>query len=656
MAGPDTSNINALLARGIGPAMLEGAHAGYFNSKTQQEAANEQRRLAAQQYIPAAMQGDPTAQGQLAASDPKTFEILSVGQQHNQAMARQKHLDSVEWTGRWANALLGTAPAEREQAWQLMRQEGQKFGYDLSKTPEHYDPSLDPQLRTHRAVSSEYVKQQRALELKRTSSKQGGAAGPVFDPLFPGHKPTPVPVEPSGGGAADKESSLVPPMPTTQVAEAGPVSVSGSNTATLASQGTPAEPAAEPAGMPEGFQAMGHRDPQGRLVPALINGQPVFRNPQTGEMRLGGSPQVAQAAPAEPVPAQSSGGTNAQGPGGGLPPAGPQMAQNAQAPKTVAPVSSAPEAEVNEVPPGFKVRTVGGIPFKDKAGLYQVINEAGKVLWLRPKTEKAASPTAALDIDKNLKGEEVFAALPPADAAEIKSIIKGDNPIPSPQARTERAQKIRNLVFQAAGEGFTDVTHATRMKTRLSLASSQQGSFGSILTSQGQLFNHMAEGIKTADELNNNPYPLLNKGLNALGMAQGDPRPSNLKVTTNRINGELDRFFTGGVPTVSGLAEARDELNNWTSPDQFIQAVGKLTKLVKGRQVELAHQINRGLGYKKDDPNYFDIETDMTPETKSNWDYIESRFRASKEHSDQKYGGAPAASAGGKPPLDSFQR
>ncbi len=66
------SDINALLGSGIGPALAEGTHAGYFSARANREADQEKRRLAAQADIPAAMKGDTEAFGRVAAADPQS--------------------------------------------------------------------------------------------------------------------------------------------------------------------------------------------------------------------------------------------------------------------------------------------------------------------------------------------------------------------------------------------------------------------------------------------------------------------------------------------------------------------------------------------------------------------------------------------------------
>ncbi len=326
-------SINALLARGVGPAMVEGAHAGYYQSKTQQEADAERRRLEAEPDIAPALQGDKAAFGRVAAKDPKSAALLSTEMGRLGTAERQKHLDAIEWSGRWADALLKASPSERPAMWQAMRQQGTQLGHDLTGTPENYDPSLEPTIRTIRNTAPTYVKNQQAIDLKKTPPGKaagvgGGGSGEVWGGAASG-----------GGGAVPSSESGAPgdqipgtaPMPT-----GGPQLPAGAvppGAAPLA-QPVQAGPVAAPAA-PPGWQAMGHRDPQGNLVPAMMDGKPVYRNVQTGE--LTSQPPAAKAAPPEPVPASSSGSPGEGGiPGGALPP-GVQVAElgDRKAPKVV---------------------------------------------------------------------------------------------------------------------------------------------------------------------------------------------------------------------------------------------------------------------------------------------------------------------------------
>ncbi len=304
-------SINALLARGVGPAMVEGAHAGYYQSKTQQEADAERRRLEAEPDIAPALSGDKAAFGRVAAKDPKSAALLSTEMGRLGTAERQKHLDAIEWSGRWADALLKASPSERPAMWQAMRQQGTQLGHDLTGTPENYDPSLEPTIRTIRNTAPTYVKNQQAIDLKKTPpGKSAGVGGGGNGEVW---------------GEPGPQSSAAPPGAGSAMADAGPP------VAPAAAPDAQPPPAAAPvqtaSAAPAGWQAMGHRDPQGNLVPAMMDGKPVYRNVQTGQLTSQPPVQTAQGPAPDEVPALSSGAAGEGGvPGGALPP-GVQVAQ-----------------------------------------------------------------------------------------------------------------------------------------------------------------------------------------------------------------------------------------------------------------------------------------------------------------------------------------
>ncbi len=74
------NNINAILAEGIGPTLLQASHSNYYNALTTRENDRERRRLAAQADIPAAMKGDTDAFGRVAGADPQAAAAVAMAQ------------------------------------------------------------------------------------------------------------------------------------------------------------------------------------------------------------------------------------------------------------------------------------------------------------------------------------------------------------------------------------------------------------------------------------------------------------------------------------------------------------------------------------------------------------------------------------------------
>lgn len=694
-------NINAILAQGIGPSLVEGTHAGYFSGKGNMEAEQEKRRLASQADIPAAMKGDADAFGRVAANDPKGAVAISTALSRMDAGQQAKAKATADYTSRAANAVLQADPKDRPAIYQQMLDIGRQQGHDVSTLPPQYSPQLDPILRSHRAMGvgvQEWFKQQEETKRKQMPGRVNTGTEVWGTP------PGPQSALPSSGPAlasAAPDAGLPPGVqtapylpPAQGVALATPQAPPGGPVAAPAGPAPVAAPpiaaaSAGPAGAPQGFQAMGHRDPQGNLVPALIDGKPVYRNPQTGEMKLG-DPQMAQGPAAAPESvALSSGAPGDQPPGSALP-GGPQLAQatppgvpaaratpggTRTSPKIVYEDPAAQGGQIGMFKaPNGKTELIEGPGntsiYKMPDGSFQawkpglvapgkfedVKDPSGKLIGQRDKATNQYHPinqtqSATAGIDPDLKGDAVYAALPPARAAEIKSIVNGDNPIPPPNARNQYAQETRQLVFQAAGDGFTDATHKQRMEMKTAMT---KGKIGDVLTAQGTLFNHLAELQSTAEDLKNTPYPIINKIGNVIGLNTGDPRVTNMAAVKHRVNEEAEKYFGGsGAVTVSGLSEAQKELNEAQSPEQINGAIQKLTKLIAGRQSELTAQINRGLQYPKD--KQLTPDDLLTPEAKASRDKITAGFpQAAPNTVDSKLFGTPGGPT--RPPLDTFQK
>lgn len=242
---------------------------------------------------------------------------------------------------------------------------------------------------------------------------------------------------------------------------------------------------------------------------------------------------------------------------------------------------------------------------------------------------------AGLAIDPNLQGEDVYKALVDQGqgqkANEIKSIVSGANPIPSPQSRVPDAIQTRKLVFQAGGPDFTDTLHAQRMKTLTDLNSGKPNTAGYQLQAQGTLFNHLAEAVEKNQEINNSPYPIVNKALNAVGVGSGDPRLAALRVVLGKVNAEGEKAFEGKT-TVSGLAKASEDLSATMGTPAFAGAVREYMKLVNGQQTQLIGRINRGLGYKPDDPRAMtqDNPEILTPDARASRDRVLAQTQPNK--------------------------
>jgi hypothetical protein len=635
--------------------------ARYYAAHANALQGEEQRRQDAQQYVQPAMQGDSTAMGRLAAGDPKTAVAITTALQRMDTNQRAKIKEQAEYNAQASNAVLQAAPAERPQIYDQFYKLGLSRGYDMSHLPSVYTPQIDPFLRSTRMAAvpiTEWFKTQEGMPQPMVPPGTGAIAG--------GGANGAAIAGVESAGQPNNGYSAVGPVANPQGDRAyGRYQVMGSNVGpwtqeVLGTAMTPQQFLANPQAQDKVFEAKfgqyvtKYGSPQAASR-AWFAGEGGMNNPDATDVNgttVAGYQQKFNAglAPGTQIagPPMAQGAPAANGPPvqlGGAPPAAPAAAPPAQAP--AAPVQPAIDpnspAARGGVPMGIKGVPVvkDGLqlfhmpdgqmewfPVKGVNAFEDVKDNNGNIIGQRNRQTNQYHPIqpvpGASNIDPNLKGDDVYAALPPARAAEIRSIVNGDSPIPPPTSRAPYAQETRALVFQAAGPGFTDALHAQRMAMKKDM---NTGKIGQALQAQGTLFNHMDHALDIADNLNNSPYPVVNKALNAVGLAQGDPRVVELEATKTRINQELEKYFAGHT-TVSGLAEARNELNAAQSPEQIKAAIRTLATLVNGQQSELVHRINRGLGYTGDKSLTLEDPLIISPEGAKARDDVLARTQA----------------------------
>lgn len=167
-------------------ALAAGSHARYSGAQARLAAAEEQRRLDAQPFVGAAMQGDPGAMAKVASGDPKTAVAISTALSRMDANQRAQTKEQGEYAARAANAILQADPKDRATIYADLYAEGQRRGYKMTLPPT-YSPQLDSVLRSHRAAGQsidDWFKQNEGAptpigpgaSAAPTSSGTGGAA------------------------------------------------------------------------------------------------------------------------------------------------------------------------------------------------------------------------------------------------------------------------------------------------------------------------------------------------------------------------------------------------------------------------------------------------------------------------------------------------
>lgn len=312
----------------IGNALMQGAHAAYYTGKARQEENAFQGEQAARPDIAAAIGGDQGAQGRVAQASPTTFAHIAPHIAKLDADKRAQAKAAADFTAHATNTLLQADPKDRAAVYQQMIDLGKAQGHDMSTLPPQYTPAFDTQARLLRGQSKDLLtlmqqQEQEAGRNRRHETHGGGTAGGEIPepgtrpatPAAPGPRADagPMPGTPpvSVAQAAPGPAAAPPPQMAQGAAPVVPQPSGGPQIVQGDSPGPSPQPVAAPqapaGGIPQGFQPMGHRDATGNLVPALIDGKPVYRNAQ-GQMMLGDAPAGPPPSPAvgpiaEPPPA-----------------------------------------------------------------------------------------------------------------------------------------------------------------------------------------------------------------------------------------------------------------------------------------------------------------------------------------------------------------
>lgn len=277
----------------MGNALLSGTQAAYYGQKADAEAAEEERRRAAQPYVEPALKGDTTAMGKLAYGDPKTAVAITTALQRMDANQRAKTKDQADYLTQASSAILQANPAERGAIYREVRAEGERRGYDMSRMPGEYNPQIDPMLRTFRQMGIDINKElDRQVRLQIHNTPGGGGGPTQIDMPGPGAAPMPAaPAAPAGSPSA----SAAPVVAPTNVAQAPAPAFGddGGETGLSAppdlKDGAPKQPKRSGAFFEDeptqfGYVQRGVKDKYGNVTPMTVEGGYfVYRNPKTNE-------------------------------------------------------------------------------------------------------------------------------------------------------------------------------------------------------------------------------------------------------------------------------------------------------------------------------------------------------------------------------------
>lgn len=646
-----------------GKALEEGSRARLYSAESQKINDLAAGENAARPDLPAAIGGDAAAIGRVAQASPSMLGRIAPMLQRLDTHNANKLKADADWTVGTSQAILSAPPEQRAGLWAAARADAQKRGI-ATDLPEQYDENRVKFYRDRAVPVKTWFEEQEKMR-RHTTPGARATGGDGFDPLpnapaaappgrgasagpLPGDAPAPVFADasgptPPGTFAPPDVARATQPGQAPQTASAGPpvgpqgnpiLSLPGRASASVGADmptfGGPSAPfpasgapslgpvpqegAAGPAGSagpaagpPPGFQAMGHRTPDGQLVPALINGQPVFRNPQTGEMTLGGGNTPAPAAGPDVQLAQAT------------PPQGRAPATPSAPPVGPSPNLPAGAAGVEGLPPGWVQRTKNGVPVIKDGYFYATNPQTGQTVPYKP-TERALPPAgyehdpvapgrlrpipggpndkSGPEIDPTLKGPDLLAALDPYKASQVQAVVEGRLQLPKLTSRmAEDAKELRKLAFQYE-PGFDDTVFASRQAMQKDLST---GKLATNRTSLNTMINHMAELHDLGQEINNSPVPLVNKVGNWIQGQEGDPRIAKFEIAKHLVAEEAGKFFRGsGGVTNAEVEEMQKRINSAQSPAQMQGVLTTISHLMRGRMVEMTNQINSGMKYPED--------------------------------------------------------
>ena len=197
--------------------------------------------------------------------------------------------------------------------------------------------------------------------------------------------------------------------------------------------------------------------------------------------------------------------------------------------------------------------------------------------------------------DENLTGDDLYAALNPADKAQVDAIREGRVLAPTTGSRAKEGQRLLEITNRVDPTFDASVAKA-RFKTNLDY--SPGGAVGKNIASFNTAIDHLDSLDKAATALDNWGGWLTygNYVKNALSQAHGDPQVNNFNLARNAVKAELTRAFRGSSGSLSEVKDWEATLNAANSPEALHDAVKKATELLAGRAGELVDPYNRTMG------------------------------------------------------------
>lgn len=640
------AGIDEILATGMGNALSQGAHAGYFVAHGAQVGAEERRRQAVQPDIAPAMKGDMDAFGRVAAGDPRTASVVAQALDRMDVHQRAKVKEAADFTTRAGMGILQADPAARPQLYDAAKSEYAASGGDVSKWPQTYDENWT-KFNVGKAVDATHYFTEMEKDKRKAAKGTGGGAAPDLEPMStPGVRmpsAPPPPGQPAPKIMGRPSADAAPPGAGPVIAAAGP-----------------------PAGMPPGNTVASMGVPGSTLAPP---GAPMDVSPgvQTADNSFGTPPQaVAAAAPPVVAPPVQTAQAPPLGPQGGPIGGGEPRADGSGTPLPPAAAPKGQQGSVWTVDPttqGFVMmghRTKPGQPMMpaEISGHFIYRNpQTGETVLYKPRAEPnlpqgyetnpdepgALRPIKGGPHDKgstgiippemaDVHGEDFLKTQPQETQNVVRGLVDGSLLLQDLSKRSQDYSRYLALAKQTDPNFDPSPGGARR---RFETQAMVNGADGQTISAANTALQHMKTYHDLIRAMNNGDVTLINSVVNAVKRQFGNADIPSAEAARNLLATEVAKAARGAGALNEGEEKrAINDLSLSAAPAAQQKVLATLTELMNGR-IHTVEDKARRLGVPDSR-----IEGYISPRAKEALDYVQ------KNPLD-----APKGGEGGKAPI-----
>lgn len=213
----------------------------------------------------------------------------------------------------------------------------------------------------------------------------------------------------------------------------------------------------------------------------------------------------------------------------------------------------------------------------------------------------SGQPQSVFDIVGNSSGQEALDKLKKANpslAAEVESVVAGNQPLPARLMGTKRGEVLSALVSQIGGQQFDPNAYKSRQTLANEMSKGTPGSLGGQRNFGNTAIKHAEELYSLIPKLDNYSgvgSHLLNTGKNAWHGFKGDA--TNLQkwnATATNLADEIAKFYgAGGVEERRKLTEMFDPSK---SPEELKAAIQEQVRDMYAKTSNLENQWNETMG------------------------------------------------------------